>query len=164
MDTHKIDFYSKLGILATLFANLEHHAEEVLSRLIDKNDILLTKTLIEDFPFYKRIEMIKKLAKFRSSFKGDLENIAGQMNDIRKTRNYFVHGLWATPIEGETGYYVSVEIPKLNIEKTDGGHHWFTKSEVFTKGQLEQLISRIELIINMAKKIAVKLYDDEDLI
>ena len=154
MEDNLVDFYSRIGELATKFAILEYQTGELLSVLINKEEYLLTSYLIQDMNFFRKIETAKELADFRInnlSYREKVLKITSALSGIRKKRNLFIHGLWSTPEKGNTGYSISVREHK--IKKTKSKAHepetitWIHKpSEQLTKNSLEQLVTEVNLL------------------
>ncbi len=101
MNENEIKFYSHLGKLSTSFSKLEYLIREITGLHIVKDSYegMVYLSIIGRNSLEKNTSLLKELTHIRSF--GDkqqkLLKLIGDVNNIRKVRNLFIHGLWETP-------------------------------------------------------------------
>lgn len=101
MNENEIKFYSHLGKLSLLFSRLEYLIREITGLYIvkDLNEDMVYLSIIGKNSLEKNTTLLKELTYINSY--GDkqksLLKLLGEVNDIRKIRNLFIHGLWDNP-------------------------------------------------------------------
>jgi hypothetical protein len=163
MNEIEIKFYSHLGKLSTLFSRLEYLIREITGLYIVKesHEDMVYLTIIGKNSLEKNTALLKELA-YISSF-GDqqrtLLKLIGDVNNIRKVRNLFIHGLWDNPTNenGDIFIVCNDKSFKLKREPTIHGQRLSYNSNVAEKfnlsaikkhiKQLEKINSGLNLIL-----------------
>ena len=107
MNESEIKFYSHLGKLSTSFSKLEYLIREITGLYIvkDSNEEMVYLSIIGKNSLEKNTSLLKELTYIDSFGEKQkrLLNLIGDVNNIRKVRNLFIHGLWDSPTceEGE---------------------------------------------------------------
>jgi hypothetical protein len=65
------------GVLATKMAAVDFLCGELLRKLVHKEEELLTNYLIKEIHLYKRLDLLKELAHFRTAYKAEILNFVG---------------------------------------------------------------------------------------
>ena len=118
------EFYGLIGIVTVRFARLEAQLTELLSKLINPNNDLLTVTLTEDIFFAKTIEMIKKIGRMRTIDDKIIHEIISGASSLRKERNNYMHGIWDIKLK-DNGYVAATcSRIKISFEQTGSRKLW----------------------------------------
>ena len=165
----EIEFYAALGLLGTRFSELEAHLTSILSLLIAPDNEFLTTMLTEQQTLNQKLEQIKKLIRYRSSYEPELRILLSEVNSFRRIRNLFVHGVWTLWMEdGRVKEAVCTE-HKVKFEEVvhpGGGKakQWTSpQRHAFTLGDLKAHAGKASRLCTIAESMVSQLEEDEDL-
>lgn len=163
MSEDEKDAYLKLGIISTKFAEIEYYTELILSILISRDNELFSLTIIGNYSLQKKLDLLKDLIKLKDISRVDIEAYISTVKGIKNQRNQLIHGVWEKPIKGNTGYTISVKENKIKKEIKGNAIWWsFQQYKSYSKVNLELLIKKLELSINLAKNIETYLTENQE--
>lgn len=163
-DEHKKEVYFYLGLLSTLFAQMESKLLEILGKHIT-SDFVLANTLFERNTLYQNIELLKSINNLKKFEQETIKKLVQKISNIRKTRNLFIHGVWSEPIEFENDILIVCRESKLDYSKEmENGRvvseYWTSKkSTEFRLSYIRKLVDNVEEILLIEDYIIKKMED-----
>lgn len=164
------EFYAHLGLLSIKFAEMEYLLQVVTICLLKLEDDTKGALIVQDNALAKNVQLLEKINDMGSEFEDTINILLKRIEELRKKRNMFIHGIWKEPelIKGEvhilcedrTFHRVkSKEFDKKNNSKT-----WkHSKHEDYTLTSIKKDISMLDKIIHIQKALILK-YDKESLL
>lgn len=162
MEDFEKEFYLNYGLMATKLSSVDFYAGEILAKLIDKDEDLLTTYLIKDTGFYRRLELLKELAYFRTEYKSELLNLSGLMSKIKNHRNVFFHCLWLPPVKHDHTFMGQFSSKNVNRTLEGKSTHWVRRTrDTLMPDEIKDLINRSNKAIEKSKELLEKLEKEE---
>lgn len=159
------DVYALLGRVAVLFAKLEAYVTDILGTLVHPNNDLLTATLTENLGFHKKLELIKKVGRFRSNKESELNQLVADASSVRRQRNEFIHGIWEIDTDERGQVLARCQVRRIKFEKRGDEKKWrHSRTRRVKADELLVLAHKLVEMCNLSAKLAEELKDDEDLL
>ena len=153
MEDFKKEMYSGLGLLSVKFAQMEYKLSEILLRLINSDEDIVTQSLIEHNTLAKNIQHLARINEIRGYHLEDIKRLLERIEKIKKVRNELVHGLWKTPQKTDNNIVVvcesrRIKYPSKNAEDYPKRKRWELNSfKSYSLSDIEKLITETEEII-----------------
>ena len=154
MNEIKKEFYSQLGLLSVQFAKMEFKLTMIITGLFGVEEKLVALTAIEKNNLSQNLELLRKLNRIVEFEEDKIELLIKNIDNIRRERNLFIHGIWAIPNKAEGEIEVICEEKKLNYstKENESGKiiekHWnYNKHYFFKISDLKKKAETIDQII-----------------
>lgn len=162
------EFYAHIGQLSIQFAKMEYKLSTIISKLISQEDELITLTLIEDNTLHKNLILLADLNRIRDVYAETIFKLIKEIEDIKKARNLFIHGIWDEPHQTEGGIaMITCEERRLKriVEKDKKGKvtsiHWsYSRHNFYELNDFKKYIKTINRIIKIEDAL-IKALDEE---
>ncbi|MFH6989249.1 hypothetical protein ACHRVW_16025 [Flavobacterium collinsii] len=164
-DENKKEVYFYLGLLSTLFAQMESKLLIIVGKHIT-SDFVLANTLFERNTLASNIEMLKNLNNLKDFENETVKKLVEKISNIKKIRNLFIHGVWSDPVERENDIFIICRESKLDYsEKIYNGRRdrmWGSnKSKEFRLSYIRKLVDHVEEIL-LIEDYLIKKFEDYD--
>lgn len=164
--TKEAMLYQSLGHLSTRFAHMEELLKELLIQMItqQKVDTLIGRIMVDDFPLLKTLQSLKKLLRTERKIETQLKLTLAMIEDLRKDRNYFVHGLWQEPVLNKKTTEIEIQCASKRIifKEDEDSRTWTTKShKKFTLTDIHNCREKVEKAISKLQEILDKIEERE---
>lgn len=149
-----IPFYAHIGLVTVRFAELESLISHIIERLINSDDDVISNTLIENNNLSSNLNVLEKINRRRGYEEKKITEVIKKINQLKKTRNFFVHGVWNDIKKDEKGIYMRCSNHKHIYKKIHNGKQWTRYSgKIFRLEDLQNEIKNIDAILIILKEI-----------
>ena len=158
------EFYIHFGILTSAFAHLEGDLRVLIAGVAFGENSVTATTFLDRSNFAGNIDILGKLAREHPDHEPFFLEIAKLTNEIRITRNLFIHGLWTPKTYGEENGAAVVQTLKVVYEKTDASRSWETGvSQKFSKADFAAIDKKIQTAVIKIEELCERLEKHEDM-
>ncbi|MCA6364812.1 MAG: hypothetical protein IM638_17395 [Bacteroidetes bacterium] len=153
-------FYFHLGLLSTMFAEMEANVVSLLGGHIT-DDLFLINPIIEKNSLSFNIDLLKKVNLYKDFEKTEVERLIEKISCIRKNRNLFIHGIWGKPYKKDNDVIIDCYEFKITEVKVQYGkvlrsakQHSFKLSEITSQiDQIDEIIKRQKSLLEKLERI-----------
>ena len=125
-------FYQAFGIVTSAYARMESEIRMFIAGLVFSDDTTTASVFLDSSQLRDNLNSLKKIGR-QSDYEEEIKSLGVIPNQLRETRNLFIHGIWSPNTFSEKGGYAFVRDLKTKFEHLPkGGKRWTTgESEQF---------------------------------
>ncbi|OPY72639.1 MAG: hypothetical protein A4E64_02898 [Syntrophorhabdus sp. PtaU1.Bin058] len=117
-------FYTVFGYLTSAFACMEGDLRFLVAGIAFGNDSITTSAFMDSSQLIDNLRILRKLSRQYWGAESQFAEVIDSIEQIRSTRNLFIHGLWTPGKFGETNGVASVQDLKTSFESSSTMREW----------------------------------------
>jgi hypothetical protein len=140
-------FYSAFGVLTAAFSKMEAELRVLISGMAFKGEAVVASAFMDCSQLGDNLVVLKKIGRQYWDSHKTIKTIVDRIEELKKTRNLFIHGLWSPGTFGELGGSASVTDLRTTFDDKPTIRSWsHSQKSEYSLAQFQNILAEVNSV------------------